>query len=138
MLFVNEFVTESSAVQRSHTVESVDGLNRRESPPQHGVRSQSKRGNAARRGASSSGNNARLVPPVKSDELNPEAVPFAPVYIYDALRRRNKFDSLRGRQEDAEEFLSALLDGLHEEFNMMANMPERNEMTPMQDGQTGG
>ncbi|ORX60291.1 cysteine proteinase [Hesseltinella vesiculosa] len=42
--------------------------------------------------------------------------PFVPEYVYDALRGQKRFDSLRGRQEDAEEFLCFLLDGLHEEM----------------------
>ncbi|CAG8607736.1 15713_t:CDS:2, partial [Acaulospora colombiana] len=39
-----------------------------------------------------------------------------PDYVYDALRGLKRFDSMKGRQEDAEEFLGFLLDGLHEEF----------------------
>ena len=42
--------------------------------------------------------------------------PFAPDYIYDVLRSKKKFGTLRGSQEDAEEFLTAMLDCLHEEF----------------------
>ncbi|KAG9301429.1 hypothetical protein G9A89_018101 [Geosiphon pyriformis] len=55
---------------------------------------------------------------VKDDIENGEdfGEPFAPEYVYDALRRTKKFDSMKGRQEDAEEFLGFLLDGLHEEF----------------------
>ncbi|KAK9764844.1 hypothetical protein K7432_007329 [Basidiobolus ranarum] len=41
---------------------------------------------------------------------------FVPEYVYDALRGLKRFNSMRGRQEDAEEFLGFLLDGLHEEF----------------------
>ncbi|CAG8611548.1 8833_t:CDS:10 [Ambispora leptoticha] len=41
---------------------------------------------------------------------------FVPEYVYDALRGTKKFDSMKGRQEDAEEFLGYLLDGLHEEL----------------------
>lgn len=41
---------------------------------------------------------------------------FSPEYVYDALRGLKRFDSMKGRQEDAEEFLGFLLDGLHEEF----------------------
>lgn len=40
--------------------------------------------------------------------------PFLPEYVYDAIRSRKRID--KGRQEDAEEFLGYLLDGLHEEF----------------------
>ncbi|CAJ0758492.1 13202_t:CDS:10 [Entrophospora sp. SA101] len=42
--------------------------------------------------------------------------PFLPEYVYYALRGLKRFNSMKGRQEDAEEFLCFLLDGLHEEF----------------------
>ncbi|CAG8572304.1 993_t:CDS:10 [Paraglomus occultum] len=42
--------------------------------------------------------------------------PFVPEYVYDAVRSLNRFDSMKGRQEDAEEFLGFLLDGMHEEL----------------------
>ncbi|KAJ1564815.1 hypothetical protein HK405_013911, partial [Cladochytrium tenue] len=41
---------------------------------------------------------------------------FAPEYVYDALRDMKKISSTKGRQEDAEEFLGFILDGLHEEL----------------------
>lgn len=41
---------------------------------------------------------------------------FVPEYVYDALRNYKNIDTIKGRQEDAEEFLGFLLDGLHEEF----------------------
>ena len=46
-----------------------------------------------------------------------ELDPFTPDYVYETLRKLKKFDSLRGRQEDADEFLGSLLDTLHEEFD---------------------
>lgn len=48
------------------------------------------------------------------DELRDIA--FSCEYVYDAIRSETKIDSLRGRQEDAQEFLGFLLDGLHEEL----------------------
>lgn len=42
--------------------------------------------------------------------------PVGPEYIYDALKADQKLNSQKGRQEDAQEFLGVLLDGLHEEM----------------------
>jgi hypothetical protein len=39
--------------------------------------------------------------------------PFTPEYVYDALK---KSDSIKGRQEDASEFLGFLINGLHDEL----------------------
>ncbi|KAJ1658958.1 hypothetical protein IWQ61_001896 [Dispira simplex] len=39
-----------------------------------------------------------------------------PEPVYNALRSLKKFDSMKGRQEDAQEFMGYLLDGLHEEM----------------------
>ncbi|KAJ1328693.1 hypothetical protein BSLG_009928 [Batrachochytrium salamandrivorans] len=43
-------------------------------------------------------------------------LPFVGEYVYDALRELKSIDSVKGRQEDAEEFLGFLLEGLHEEL----------------------
>ncbi|KAI8975379.1 hypothetical protein BDF20DRAFT_906728 [Mycotypha africana] len=61
----------------------------------------------------------------KPDDLEPYGEPFVPEYVYNALREQQKFDTLRGRQEDSEEFLCFLLDGLHEE--MTAVLKEQND-----------
>ncbi|KAI7870422.1 hypothetical protein BDF14DRAFT_1774165 [Spinellus fusiger] len=61
----------------------------------------------------------------RNDHLEPYGKPFVPEYVYDALRGLKRFDSLKGRQEDAEEFLFFLLDGLHEE--MVAVIKAQNE-----------
>ena len=42
--------------------------------------------------------------------------PFAPEFIYRALQQYRRNAAVMGRQEDAEEYLGFLLDGLHEEF----------------------
>ncbi|KAI8322330.1 cysteine proteinase [Martensiomyces pterosporus] len=42
--------------------------------------------------------------------------PFVPENVYEALRKKNVFQTLRGQQEDAQEFMSYLVDGIHEEM----------------------
>ncbi|KAI9015765.1 hypothetical protein CLU79DRAFT_764620 [Phycomyces nitens] len=64
--------------------------------------------------------------PERADRVEEQfGKPFVPEYVYDALRGQKRFDSLRGRQEDAEEFLCFLLDGLHEE--MVAVLKDQND-----------
>jgi len=41
---------------------------------------------------------------------------FFPEYVYEALRKYSSSNSLKGRQEDAEEYLGFLLNGIHDEF----------------------
>jgi ubiquitin C-terminal hydrolase len=54
-------------------------------------------------------------PDVKSNREFSQA-PLLPEVIYDVIRKNSKNALLKGRQEDAEEFLGYLLDGLHSEF----------------------
>ncbi|KAJ1893919.1 hypothetical protein LPJ81_005273, partial [Coemansia sp. IMI 209127] len=42
--------------------------------------------------------------------------PFVPENVYEALRKKNVFQTLRGQQEDAHEFMSYLVNGIHEEM----------------------
>ncbi|KAI8075836.1 uncharacterized protein B0P05DRAFT_512183 [Gilbertella persicaria] len=60
-------------------------------------------------------------PAERLDQMEPYGEPFVPEYVYNALRGQKKFDTLRGRQEDSEEFLCFLLDGLHEEMTSVLN-----------------
>ncbi|KAJ2492295.1 hypothetical protein IWW37_001607 [Coemansia sp. RSA 2050] len=43
--------------------------------------------------------------------------PFVPENVYEALRKKNVFQTLRGQQEDAQEFMSYLVDGINEEMS---------------------
>ncbi|KAJ1918244.1 hypothetical protein H4219_002716 [Mycoemilia scoparia] len=42
--------------------------------------------------------------------------PFVPQFVYDALDRKKIFRTMKGSQEDAQEFMGYLLDGIHEEL----------------------
>ncbi|KAI8369653.1 hypothetical protein BD560DRAFT_330000, partial [Blakeslea trispora] len=66
-------------------------------------------------------------PAERLENMDPYGEPFVPEYVYNALREQKKFDTLRGRQEDSEEFLCFLLDGLHEEMTSVLNDKQKEE-----------
>ncbi|KAI9281823.1 hypothetical protein BY458DRAFT_468598 [Sporodiniella umbellata] len=69
----------------------------------------------------------------RPDSIEHYGEPFVPEYVYNALRGQKKFDTLRGRQEDSEEFLCFLLDGLHEEMINVLKEKETKQLEEVGD-----
>lgn len=70
---------------------------------------------------------------LKSEELEQYGEQFTPEFVYDAIRKLPRFASMRrGHQQDAEEFLGFLLEGLHDECAqvMRAAPPSTSSTTP--------
>ncbi|KAJ2705110.1 hypothetical protein FB645_002684 [Coemansia sp. IMI 203386] len=59
--------------------------------------------------------------------------PFVPENVYEALRQKNVFQTLRGQQEDAQEFMSYLVDGINEE---MVSILHAHQASPAQQAAT--
>lgn len=69
---------------------------------------------------------------LKSEDLEKYGEPFTPEFVYEAIRRLDRFASMRrGHQQDAEEFLGFLLQSLDDECtHLMANAPSTGATTP--------
>ncbi|KAF7492189.1 Ubiquitin carboxyl-terminal hydrolase 10 [Sarcoptes scabiei] len=80
-----------------------------------------------------SGNNPYLEELLNSD-------PFEPLFIYDTLKHIGMIqnDAQRGHQEDAEEFLSSVLNGLHEEMIKLAKYLDEIDRSNLIHAKTNG
>ncbi|KAB5525603.1 hypothetical protein GE09DRAFT_475731 [Coniochaeta sp. 2T2.1] len=80
----------------------------------------------------SAGNAELLRKKLKIDELERYGEPFTPDFIYEAIRKLPRFASMRrGHQQDAEEFLGFLLEGLHDECaQVVRSAPQADSTTP--------
>ncbi|KAF8830898.1 hypothetical protein HHX47_DHR1000250 [Lentinula edodes] len=82
-------------------------------------------------GSSSSKGKERSMTPQPEDDL----CPFIPTGIYDALKTKKQFDSMRGgQQEDAEEFLGFYLEGLEEELTTLTETLTHGESGTLLEG----
>ncbi|KAJ3885725.1 hypothetical protein GG344DRAFT_91194 [Lentinula edodes] len=73
----------------------------------------------------------RSMTPQPEDDL----CPFIPTGIYDALKTKKQFDSMRGgQQEDAEEFLGFYLEGLEEELTTLTETLTHGESGTLLEG----
>ncbi|KAJ2082337.1 hypothetical protein H4R24_001642 [Coemansia sp. RSA 988] len=68
-----------------------------------------------------------------SQQLDALEEPFVPENVYEALWKKNVFQTLRGQQEDAQEFMNYLINGIHEEMAgvlQMRNGHKNADKTP--------
>ncbi|KAF2861422.1 cysteine proteinase [Piedraia hortae CBS 480.64] len=70
---------------------------------------------------------------LKPIQLEQFGEPATPDYVYEAIRKLPRFSNMRrGHQQDAEEFLGFLLEGLHDECAMvMQSQPESQDEKPV-------
>lgn len=80
--------------------------------------------------------NARLNRKDRTQKRNDNApvdiqcgVPFEPVYVYTMLKNTSSVFSVEGRQEDAEEFLSCLLNGICDEMLELMKLASGDKKT---------